>query len=192
MSDHANTIDGSLSDCSELGLRVAADLVDNLGVERSKEVWAEVLNHIVEDEQKELLLGLGVVLGNLWEDLRDKLLDKVVAVIFVSLKDNADDLAKLNLELLLVLVLFFENLEVLFVKSIFFITLGIFLLILVVLLDSVFRLGNELKDLGSELVDAGWLKKVSSSLLDNLLDGLSLADEAISLGLRFHGLDQVV
>ena len=71
LSDHANTIDGSLSDGSELGLRVAADLVDDLGVERSKEVWAEVLNHIVEDEQKELLLGLGVVLGNLWEDLRD-------------------------------------------------------------------------------------------------------------------------
>lgn len=192
LGDHTNTVNGGLSNGRVLRLGVAANLGHNLWIDWTKEVWAEELNHVVKNEKKELLLLLGIVLGDLWKDGGNELLDKSLAVSLVSLEENTEDLSKGNLELILVLVLLLENGKVLLVESVVLVSLLVLLLVLGVVLDSVLRLLDKAKDFLREEIDAFWLKKTLTSLLDNLLEGLSLANKAVSFGLTLHCLDDVV
>ena len=110
----------------------------------------------------------------------------------MGLEKDTDALSQRDLEFVLALVLFFEDDEVFLVELVVIITFTVLLLVLGVLLDSVLRLLDELEDLLPEEDDALWLQKVGTSLLKDLLDGLSLGDEAVGFGLSLHSINDVV
>lgn len=96
------------------------------------------------------------------------------------------------MQLVLTFVFFFENNEIFLIELFVFITFAILLLVLGVLLNSVLRLLDKLEDLLPEEIDTLWLKEVISGLLKDLLDSLSLGNQAVGLGFCLHGLDNVV
>jgi len=119
-------------------------------------------------------------------------LNYVADVLLVSLEEDTNDLSEVKLELVFILVLFLEHKEVFLVEKIFLGTSHVFFLVFVVLLDSVFRLSDEVEDSFCELVNAGWLEKIVSCLINEFFKSLSLADQTISLGFRLHSINDVV
>jgi hypothetical protein len=110
----------------------------------------------------------------------------------MSLEQDTNALSQRNLQLVLTLVFLLKDNEIFFIKLFIFITFAILLLVFGVLYNSVLRLLDELEDLFPEEIDTLWLKEVISGLFKDLLDGLSLGNQAVGLGFCFHGLDDVV
>ena len=98
-----------MSNSSELGFGVSADLSDNLWVNWTEEIRSKEFNHIVEDEKKELLLVFTVMFGNLWKNSGNELLNKFSAMRLVGLENDTENLSKSNLELIFIFVFFLEN-----------------------------------------------------------------------------------
>jgi hypothetical protein len=68
LSNHTDTVDRSLSNCRVLGVSIPNNLVADLWVEWSKEVWSKELNHIIKDEKQNLLLMLGSIGNSCWQN----------------------------------------------------------------------------------------------------------------------------
>jgi len=135
-----------LSNSSELGFGVSADLSDNLWVNWTEEIRSKEFNHIVEDEKKELLLVFTVMFGNLWKNSGNELLNKFSAMRLVGLENDTENLSKSNLELIFIFVFFLENCKIFLIELVILITFKVLLLVFGVVLNSVLRLLNEIKD----------------------------------------------
>lgn len=72
-------------------------------------------------------------------------MNKVSAELLMGLEQDTQNLSKLNLKFVFTLVFFLQNSDILFIKFIFFLTIHVLFLIFVVVLNSVFRLLQELK-----------------------------------------------
>jgi hypothetical protein len=48
---HSNTIHCSLSNSCILGIRLVANLLDNLRIDGTQELWSQELNHIIKNEE---------------------------------------------------------------------------------------------------------------------------------------------
>jgi len=121
-------------------------LSDNLWVNWTEEIRCKEFNHIVEDEKKELLLVFTVMLGNLWKNSGNELLNKFSAMRLVGLENDTENLSKSNLELIFIFVFFLENCKIFLIKLVILITFKVLLLVFGVVLNSVLRLLNEIKD----------------------------------------------
>lgn len=153
LSYHTHTVNGRLSDGAKLRPRVRADLGDDLRVNRAQEVRPEELNHVIQNEEKELLAVLCGLLGDLWKNASDQLLYQVIAMWLMRLEKNAKDLSEGNLQLVLVLVLFLEHGKVLLIQLVIIISIHVLLLVLVVVLLPVIRLLQEFEDLITQHFD---------------------------------------
>jgi hypothetical protein len=119
---------------------------------------------------------------------RNEFLKEVSAVVFVGFEHGSEKLSKSDLKFHFILVLLLENLNVLFVEATL-ILICIFFLVLVVIINSVLRLLDEIVNFTGEGINAIRLEEVASSLVNNLLNSLSLLNQDFSLCLGVHGLN---
>lgn len=128
-----------------------ANLLDDVWVNWAQVVWSEEFDHVVEDEQLEFEVMFGLLFVYLWQNLTDQLLDQLIAVSLMGLEENTEDFGKRDLKLVLILVFFLEHGKVLLIEFIIIIAVHLLFLILLVIFESVFRLGQELEDLFAQL-----------------------------------------
>ena len=98
----------------------------------------------------------GAMLCSGWKHFLPELLYQLSTELFMCLKQSPKNLRQSNLQLMLILVLFFEHGEILVVETILLLALQILFLILLVILLSILRLLQEVKYLLTKHFDA-WL-----------------------------------
>ena len=135
-----DTINSGLSDGRTRRVGVGTDLLDNILVNFvSQEIRAEVLNHIIQQVEQELLLGLILIFSKSWHDLGVDLLSKLTAMVLVSLKEKTQNLDQGALQLVFLLNVFFEHGQIIIIQSLVFLGLQLFFLVLFGVVTSILR-----------------------------------------------------
>ena len=94
LSNHTNTINSCLSNCCVLRVCVVANLLDNLRIHWAQEVRSEELNHVIKDEEQELLFLLRSVSLHSWQNCGLQNLNEVSAVRAMSLEEDSETLSE--------------------------------------------------------------------------------------------------
>jgi hypothetical protein len=103
----------------------------------TEDLWSEELNHIIHDEEAELGLLLLFRLKCLGNDVCKEFIDKSSAERTMGFEEDAHDLSQGKLQVILVVVLFLDDLEVIFVDGVVLVLDILVLRHLVVFLDAV-------------------------------------------------------
>ena len=143
LGDTSNTVSGCLSKSGTSVTGKTTDrLNDSLEVFWGEISWSQVLNHVIKDEEGELVALLLVAREAGRDDVSAKGLHESSHGIFVRLKEAAHELSSSDLQIKLIGVLLFDESHIVSIESI--------ILILDLLVGEGVVLGDSLEGLGDD------------------------------------------
>jgi len=168
--------------------------LSNLDVKRSQKIRSEEFDHIIHDKETELSFIFFARVKYWRQDYINKLVNQISAQGTMSLEQDSNDLSNRVLEIIFVVVFFFDDFKIIFVKLLIFILcLSLILGKLIIFLDSLIRfivlLYQELRQTkNSFLVQKA---SVLTCFIYDFFSRLYLADKAICLSFLFDSLKQL-
>ena len=135
-----DTINSGLSDGRTRRVGVGTDLLDHILVNFvSQEIRTEVLDHIIQQVEQELLLGLILIVSKGWHDLGVDLLSQLTAMVLMSLEEKTQNLDQGALQLIFLLNVFFEHGQIIIIQSLVLLSFQLFFLVLFGVVASILR-----------------------------------------------------
>ena len=137
LADHSNSVGGGLSEGGTLAVGIRANSLADLHKVGSTEVaWTQVLHKVVKNEESEFFALLFLACEGFRENLVPENLDQVADEGLVGLEQNANKLGGGQLQVVLVLVVLFDELGNIVLVEFFVVIISFFLRHLIVLFNA--------------------------------------------------------